>query len=87
MANMTKAQWSHLTGLAFGLRGITAILLPMTLEFSPEPGPSARKESERMSDIATAAKLLADDLYRLVDTLNEESVYEMDREGVEVEHV
>jgi hypothetical protein len=63
---MTRQQWFRLLGLALGLRGTTTALLPLTGIYG---GPEAKEEAERASDLATAAKLLADDLYRLVDTL------------------
>ncbi|MBP6260878.1 MAG: hypothetical protein KA204_04105 [Chromatiaceae bacterium] len=69
---MTRQQWFRLMDLALALRGTTTALLPFTGSYG---GPEAKEEAERGSDLATASKLLADELYRLVDDLNEIAVY------------
>ena len=69
---MTRTQWFRLMDLALALRGTTAALIPLLGSYGP---PEAMEEAERASDLATAAKLLADDLARLVDDLNESAGY------------
>ena len=71
---MTRQQWFHLHDLALALRGTTTALLPVVGGYGN--GNEAKDDAERAVDLSTAAKLLADDLYRLVDTLNEGSVYD-----------